>query len=534
MPEETSPSPAVMLNDLIEASKEFERTGAWDQALSRYEQALMHLPREGGASHAAEILRWIGTVHRQRGELELAGEAYEASLTIAELNGLDYHLAAVQNCMGAVEHQRGNVSQAEDLYSRALNLAVHLDDQALAACVDQNLGALHILRGDLARALDSYESVVARSRALGDGHVETRALTNIGIVHMQLGNWEAAEFNLQRATELAEAAGESLMTGTLELNRAELHLQQQRFDQARECCSRSLDVFGRLRSKYWTAEAYKFYGILHRETGRSDQADACFAIALGLAEVAENVLLQAEAQMEWAIVHLEAGRNQEGIMYLNRALRLFDEMQARREVLDLQERLEKMEGLYLPAVQAWSADRLAEAHSGLADHSARVSELSCRIAQEVGFTGWDLTIVRVGALIHDIGYTAMPSSVLSVPDADDESHPLLKVHTVAGAAIAKRLDFPAGVFSIVRSHHEEPGGAGFPDRLVGEDIPRGTAIVALADCFDRLTNPLGKRPRLSRSRAIEQMAVDQYTGDPVVWDAFCRAVPTDFTHASAA
>lgn len=514
-----------MLDALLESAKNLERAGAWDQALASYEQALIRLPRAGAPAHAADLLRWIGTVHRQRGELELAGEAYEASLAIAELNGLDYHRAAVLNCMGAVEHQRGNSAEAEALYTCALELAVRLDNQVLAACLDQNLGALHSLRGEHAQALDSYESVLTRSKALGDGHVAAHALRNIGIVRMQMGEWEASESSFERAFRIAESTGEILMTGTLELSMAELHLQQHRFEEARGCCARALEVFGRLKSKYWTAEALKFYGVLHREMGRSDQADACFAMAIGLAEVAQNVLLQAEAQMEWAVVHLKAGREQDGIMYLNRALRLFGEMQARREVLDIQDRLQRMEDLYLPAVQKWSAELLGRAHPELANHGVRVADLSCRLAKEIGLAGWDLMIVRVGALIHDIGYTAVPSSTVSLPDIANEAHPLLRVHTIAGDVIAKRLDFPVEIRSIVRSHHERVDGEGFPDRIPGEAIPLVTRIVALADAVDRLVHPRSRQAGLSFTDALDALQENTTAGfDPELLQALLRAI----------
>lgn len=523
-----------MLDELIASARDLERAGAWDQALARYEEALVRLPRDGTAARAAELLRWIGTVHRQRGELELAGEAYEVSLTVAELNALDYHHAAVLNCLGAVEYQRGDVDRAEALYARALDLAVSIEDHQLAACLDQNLGALHSLRGDLLRALGSYEAVLARSRGLADDHLATRALTNIGIVQMDIGNWEAAESAFEEAFRLAESAGEILMMGTLELSMAGVHLQQKRWEQARACCDRSLEVFGRLRSKYWTAEAFKFYGILHRETQAPDQAGACFALAIGLAEVAQNALLQAEAQMEWAIVHLEAGRDQEGIMYLNRALRLFGEMQARREVLDIQERLEKMESLYLPAVQKWSAELLGRTNPAHVSHASRVADLSCLLARELGLEGWDLTVVHVGALIHDIGYTTVPPMVAAVADRNSEGHALLRVHAVAGDVLAKRLDFPVEVRSIVRSHHERLNGSGYPDQLVGQFIPVATRIVSVADAFDHLVNPDPRQPRRSRAEAVATLRSAEGAFDTNVLDALERVAPLELTSAQAA
>jgi putative nucleotidyltransferase with HDIG domain len=490
-----------MLEELIETAKEFERAGAWDDALACYERGLRSLSRESSPATAADLLRWIGTVRRERGELELAREVYDVSLAIAELNGLAHQTAAVLNCMAIVEHLRGQVEDAEELYTRALDQAVSLDDQRLAAMLDQNLGALQGLRGNLQGALRSYQSALTRSERLQDQGTAVRAMNNMGMAYLRLGDLAAAESSLSRALALAETTGDRLMTGTLELNRAGLHLQGGRHDIARACCDRSIDVFGSLKSKQWTAEAYKLSGVLHREMGECDQADACFTVALGLAEVAQNRLLQAEAQMEWAIVHLTAARNEQGIFYLNQALRLFTEMSAQREVGDIRERLEAVEDLYLPAVHQWSAALMASTGQGNAGHASRVADFSCRLGEMLGLEGWGLTVLRVGALLHDIGYTALIGTTEVPAEAAPEAHPLLKVHTIAGDAIARRLSFPAEVCSIVRHHHEWWDGTGFPDRLRGEEIPLATRIVAVADAFDRLVHPTGQQPRLTATEA---------------------------------
>ncbi len=106
----------------------------------------------------------------------------------------------------------------------------------------------------------------------------------------------------------------------------------------------SLHVFHRLRAKPSIAEAYKFQGILYRETGRPEQSDTHFALSRGRAEACQNRLLQAETQREWALLHLEEERKQEGVLYLNRSLRLFQELKARREVLDIERRTHELLG----------------------------------------------------------------------------------------------------------------------------------------------------------------------------------------------
>ena len=135
---------------------------------------------------------------------------------------------------------------------------------------------------------------------------------------------------------------------------------------------------------------------------------------------------------------MQAGRNEQGISYLNRALRLFTEMRAQREIGDIRERLEAVEDLYLPAVHQWSAELMASAGQDNVAHASRVADFSCRLGEILGLEGWELTVLRVGALLHDIGYTALFGCTEGRVQLAPDAHPLLKVHAIAGDAIARR------------------------------------------------------------------------------------------------
>src|SRR5688500_69332 len=101
-----------MFRDTVAAAREAERRGARDEALGSLTSA------DNAASDAASVFRWIGTVHRQRGDLELAAEAYEASLAIAEAASLPLHIASALNCIGVVAQSRGDLATAEEAYAR--------------------------------------------------------------------------------------------------------------------------------------------------------------------------------------------------------------------------------------------------------------------------------------------------------------------------------------------------------------------------------------------------------------------------------
>jgi putative nucleotidyltransferase with HDIG domain len=511
-----------MLQNLIEQGREAKRTGAWDDALAHYEAALALLPSEGEAKTAADLHRWIGTVHAERGQVEQAEQSFRQSLSVAEAAALKEQTGSALISLASVALLRGALEESADLYLQARAVAEEVGEERLVALIDMNLGIIANIQGNVAVALLSYRSSLERYRRLGDRISATRALNNLGMAHVDLMEWEAADACFGEAGEISKQTGDAVMTGRVELNRAELHLKRRRYEAAQESVERSLSVFHRLRAKPSIAEAYKFQGILYRETGRPEQSDTHFALALGMAEACQNRLLQAEAQMEWALLHLEEERKQEGVLYLNRSLGLFRELKAKREVLDIEKRLERLKELYLPAVQGWGAELTESKDPFQVGHAARVAEYAGKLAREVGVNGWDLTWLRIGAHIHDLGNTAVPAEVLGKHDVlSEEERELMKVHTLMGDSLAKQLSFPDEVRPIVRHHHEQWAGTGYPDKLAGEKIPFGARIVSIADVYDALTSPRSFRPAYEAGQALEIMEKEaERMFDPTLFGVF--------------
>jgi len=106
-------------------------------------------------------------------------------------------------------------------------------------------------------------------------------------------------------------------------------------------------------------------------------------------------------------------------------------------------------------------------------HSRRVARHAERIAQELGLAQEQVTTIRAAALVHDIGKINVPRSILTKPSRlTEEEFALVKRHPGDGAAMVFELGDPE-LTAIVRHHHERIDGAGYPDGLVGEDIPLG-------------------------------------------------------------
>jgi putative nucleotidyltransferase with HDIG domain len=529
----TADSLTEPLHFCIERARAAERIGALDDALYWFERAFCRLPLEGSAASAAELLRWIGTLHRQRGHLDLATEAYDASLTIAELNTLRQHVASAFNCQAIVAQHRGQVGEAESLYARARLLASQAGDERLAAMIDQNLGTLANTRGQVDTAIASYSSALSRLRRLGDDAACALALNNLGMAHVDIEQWEIAEQCFDEAFELADRLRDTGLLGMVELNRAELYLKRRAFARARECCDRAFEIFTRLDARGSLGETYKFYGVLYREMQRPGLADAHFEAAASLAGMAEDRLLEAEALSEWAIVDLQAARNTDALRRLNRAHSLFLELHADLDLLDIEARLDRLEQTYLRVVAQW-AESIESKDRYTAGHCERVADYACLLARAVGFAGRDLKWFRMGGYLHDVGKTSVPADVLNKPGRlTDQEWSLMQQHTVVGDEIVAALNFPWDIRPLVRNHHERWDGTGYPDRLAGSDIPLTARILCVADVFDALTTARSYRPALSRADALRVMERDvEKVFDPELFALFKKLVGNDLEAAA--
>lgn len=164
-----------------------------------------------------------------------------------------------------------------------------------------------------------------------------------------------------------------------------------------------------------------------------------------------------------------------------------------------------------------------------AGHGLRVTLVSILIGQELGMSEEQLDAVRHAATFHDIGKVAVPDAVLQqVGRLDDAQFAAMKQHAVEGARICGKLQSLAGAVPIVRSHHERVDGRGYPDGLVGDAIPLGARIVAVADAWDALTSDRPYRqgqPAILALQEIRRCSGTQF--DPVVVTAFTEVLAKD-------
>jgi putative nucleotidyltransferase with HDIG domain len=115
-------------------------------------------------------------------------------------------------------------------------------------------------------------------------------------------------------------------------------------------------------------------------------------------------------------------------------------------------------------------------------------------------------VLRLGALLHDIGKIGVPDEVLRKPGAlTDAEYAIIKQHPVLGARILRQVPFLARHIPIVELHHERPDGRGYPIGMRGDDIPLAARIVHVADAYDAITSARAYRVARPSGDALREL-----------------------------
>jgi putative nucleotidyltransferase with HDIG domain len=140
------------------------------------------------------------------------------------------------------------------------------------------------------------------------------------------------------------------------------------------------------------------------------------------------------------------------------------------------------------------------------EHSRAVADLAVSIATELGWQSDMLGMLRMAAMLHDIGKVTVPDEILCKPgELTLAEYDRMKGHSVAGAELVSRIQGLDVIVAWIRHSHESWDGSGYPDGLRGEAIPQASRIMLVADAFDAITSTRPYRHALSAEHACEEL-----------------------------
>jgi putative nucleotidyltransferase with HDIG domain len=166
-------------------------------------------------------------------------------------------------------------------------------------------------------------------------------------------------------------------------------------------------------------------------------------------------------------------------------------------------------------------------------HGQRVAELAVSIARQLGMNEEVIRHLHTAGLLHDAGKIGFPERIRNklIQDLTPQEVRLMRTHPVEGAALLMSLEPLYPVADLIRSHHENYDGSGYPDGLKGDRIPIGSRILCVCDSYDSLLNGYVNGRSLSAKDALGNMQKRIGSDfDPIILDLLIKAVRSDEEH----
>lgn len=501
----------------IDAAKQAEREGRWIDASMYYERAI----RDPAISMDRRLsaLRWLGRAYVEQGDAGAALDVLEAAMAAAAQAGDPSAVAQALNVTAIAHQAAGDLDRATSQYQLARNIAESIGEKGHVAMIDQNLGTIASIRGDTNAALDAFRLSLLGYQSLGMTGYRGQVLNNIALVYMDLGEFSAAESAYAEAASAFRESRDRQNELTVALNQVQLWISTRRFDDAQRQSDKLLCV-AREESPPWMGELFRHLGVIARERSDYEAASKHFEMASRVASDSGDMLLTADIAEQRAELYWSERRHREMLSSLNEAFNIYSRLKAQRRVAQVERRNSALETRFLEIARRWG-DSIEGMDHYTQGHCERVASVATRLAERAGIESRSMFWFRLGALLHDIGKIVIPMDVLNKPGPlTDEEWELMKTHTEAGFEMVADIDFPGDVRSMIRSHHEQWDGGGYPDGLAGDDIPFAARILCIADVYDALTTTRPYRAALSHDRSIEIMRSSKALFDPDLLSLF--------------
>lgn len=163
-------------------------------------------------------------------------------------------------------------------------------------------------------------------------------------------------------------------------------------------------------------------------------------------------------------------------------------------------------------------------------HSERVTSYSLAVGAEMGLSENDLKTLELAGLLHDIGKIGTYEFILNKPsNLTEEEFEIMKAHPAKGGEILAHIKQFEAIAPVVRGHHENYDGSGYPDGLKRDEIPLMARILCVCDAYDAMTSGRPYRRGRTKGDAVEEMK--RCSGaqfDPEVVNAFIKAMWMDY------
>lgn len=196
--------------------------------------------------------------------------------------------------------------------------------------------------------------------------------------------------------------------------------------------------------------------------------------------------------------------------------------------LEVEKKTRENEELFLDVVSALTASIDAK-DTYTNGHSGRVATYAREIARRYGYSPQREKEIYMMGLLHDVGKIGIPDAIINKPARlSDDEFAVIKTHTVMGARILSNIKKMPSLITGARWHHERYDGKGYPDSLVGKEIPEEARIIAVADAYDAMTSRRSYRDALPQETVRKELEAGKGSQfDPVFADIMIDMIDAD-------
>ena len=294
-----------------------------DQAIDACDHALALLLPVGPTDALADVLRWKGSILRDRGNHSAAADLYAQSLAVADTAAYKAGRAHALNCLGTIAQLRGDLPSAERWYGEAARLAHRINDRRLSGMVQQNLGIIAETQNRSDEAVAHFRLALAAFEQEGQNDAVVWVLNNLGLQYTREGAYARAAEVLDRALKLARDMNDTASETIVEENRAAMFLATGRFEEAEQSCKRAHDLADRRQDDTRRAAAFRLLARINLQRDRiAPLGLVLLERSLALCERGEDVQLRTEILSDMGDAFFDRGEHPRAKEYLRRALEL--------------------------------------------------------------------------------------------------------------------------------------------------------------------------------------------------------------------
>jgi len=501
LPVKREPTP----EELIEQGKRYDLEGQWDEAIEVYSQAIELARRKGKSRMVAEALRLRGNIQFKKNEWGNALDSFQQSLehfqSLKELRGTAYS----QNSIGNIYLEKGEWELAKRYYFKSLALARRIRDFRMQGMIYNNLGVMAMFQGLLEQAIARYQRSLFYYEKAGYKKGVGETYLNIGICHADLGAFEKSDQFHCKAIEIAQEIGDVYLQSKIYLHWTEIALEMTNLEFARELCDQAFELSSQWKDQLDIAQAFQYYGKIYRLMNKFALSKKHFEESIKICQQYDGLQVLAEDYRELALLYGDQEDNRKTLELLGKSFELFHQLKARKDVRDVNQKIEELEMIYVNIAKSMGAAvEIKDTYTF--GHSKRVAYYALQLSRKLKLNLTQIKAILTAAFLHDLGKVKVKRKILL---KNGRLTPLeyeaIKLHSAMGVQMIGSLNFPWEIKPLILHHHEKYDGTGYPNGLKGEKIPFGARIICIADFFDALTTARPYRPAWSVSTTLKEM-----------------------------